>query len=64
MKGTTKEQRRKKNYAWKDLPALTRVKRKSRPTERLRLKNIEQTSQKWVLCRNEKDCRQREIPSV
>lgn len=28
MKGTTKEQRRKKNYAWKDLPALTRVKRK------------------------------------
>lgn len=48
MKGTTKEQRRKKNYAWKDLPALTPVKRKSvnnSPIERLHLKNIEQTSQ-------------------
>lgn len=48
MKGTTKEQRRKKNYAWKDLPTLTRVKRKrvnNSPIEKPHLKNIEQTSQ-------------------
>lgn len=67
MKGTTKEQRRKKDYALKDLPTLTRVKRKrvnNSPIEKPHLKNIEQTSQKWVLCKNEKDCRQREIPSV
>lgn len=48
MKGTTKEQRRKKNYVWKNLPTLIRVKRKgvnNSPIEKPHLKNIEQTSQ-------------------
>lgn len=48
MKGTTKAQRRKKNYVWKNLPTLIGVKRKgvnNSPIEKPHLKNIEQTSQ-------------------
>lgn len=43
MKGTTKEQRRERHYAWKDLPVLTRVKRKrvnNSPLEKPHLRTL------------------------